>query len=553
MLENINQQIATEQGMAQYQMTSPEVQPIEEYDSHPDHEVQMARSELHRAAHCSIQLSKMLQHINEQQGLEGWVQAKITKAADYLDSVYHYLEYEMQHSNDEVSEDVGRIGTYGPGQSAGESAGMDSPSPSASPNKQPSGPGQASPENPNQPPDEDTGDFSPTPPSGGGTPVPTALNMLKMVRVGIDGKPVGAAITVPKVGAEIKQREGYQVIEDASGGASAAGAMGGGFGNGFANGGPGAITRTKKKKKIAEAEGVVHCSQCGKGFSSTGLKAPHHTGFSHCKDHKGMKVIAEDASSGASSAGGMAAGMGNGTGFASGGIGMQKRKKKVTEGGDYSPKARGIADGYYGRPPNPHKIVTDEQGKNVRVKLTDPAEVAEYMAGYKDDSFGSKDYGESVAEAGFSSGMSTPTMRAKTASKFGHDPDRAAPMYKANKYDPKTGLGGYVAPRGDTTDKSNILLQLKSNLDTATGKPLTFQDGSTLAIKPSIARTALAKIEGMRPVEKHETIKNLMTSKDAFVSFVKGQGESKETGPKFTGYWKGKDKDKPGKKMVGDA
>jgi len=38
---------------------------------------------------------------------------------------------------------------------------------------------------------------------------------------------------------------------------------------------------------------VVHCSQCGKGFSGGGLKAPHHTGFSHCKDHKGMKVIAE--------------------------------------------------------------------------------------------------------------------------------------------------------------------------------------------------------------------------------------------------------------------
>ena len=38
---------------------------------------------------------------------------------------------------------------------------------------------------------------------------------------------------------------------------------------------------------------VVHCSQCGKGFSGGGLKAPHHTGFSHCKDHKGMKMAAD--------------------------------------------------------------------------------------------------------------------------------------------------------------------------------------------------------------------------------------------------------------------
>lgn len=44
-----------------------------------------------------------------------------------------------------------------------------------------------------------------------------------------------------------------------------------------------------------------------------------------------MKIIAEDASGGSSSAGGVASSMGNGTGFASGGIGMQKRKKKKYE------------------------------------------------------------------------------------------------------------------------------------------------------------------------------------------------------------------------------
>ena len=29
-------------------------------------------------------------------GLEGWVAAKITKAADYISSVYHWMEYEHQ-------------------------------------------------------------------------------------------------------------------------------------------------------------------------------------------------------------------------------------------------------------------------------------------------------------------------------------------------------------------------------------------------------------------------------------------------------------------------
>jgi hypothetical protein len=64
----------------------------------------------------------------------------------------------------------------------------------------------------------------------------------------------------------------------------------------------------------------------------------------------------------------------------------------IKEGGDgETPKSRGIADGYYGRAPNPHKYAKDSTGKNVRVKLTDPAEIAEYMAGYDyNEQFGDK-------------------------------------------------------------------------------------------------------------------------------------------------------------------
>ena len=60
-----------------------------------DHEVQMARSDLYKAAKYSIKLHELLKNVSEQQGLEGWVAAKITKAADYLSSVKHYMEYEM--------------------------------------------------------------------------------------------------------------------------------------------------------------------------------------------------------------------------------------------------------------------------------------------------------------------------------------------------------------------------------------------------------------------------------------------------------------------------
>ena len=60
----------------------------------PDnHEAKMARADLFKLAQYSFKLFKM---INENQELEGWVQAKITKAADYIASVYHYMEYEMK-------------------------------------------------------------------------------------------------------------------------------------------------------------------------------------------------------------------------------------------------------------------------------------------------------------------------------------------------------------------------------------------------------------------------------------------------------------------------
>jgi hypothetical protein len=67
----------------------------EAHDMERDHEVQMARAQLYNAAKDAIRLHKMLQHISEQQGLEGWVQSKITLAADYLKSVANYLEYEQ--------------------------------------------------------------------------------------------------------------------------------------------------------------------------------------------------------------------------------------------------------------------------------------------------------------------------------------------------------------------------------------------------------------------------------------------------------------------------
>jgi len=56
-----------------------------------DHEAKMAKADLYKLAQYSAKLFRL---IDENEELDGWVQAKITKASDYISSVYHYLEYE---------------------------------------------------------------------------------------------------------------------------------------------------------------------------------------------------------------------------------------------------------------------------------------------------------------------------------------------------------------------------------------------------------------------------------------------------------------------------
>jgi hypothetical protein len=65
---------------------------ISRADDRRDHEVEMARGDLYQAHKNSSKIHKLIKNVTEDEGLEGWVQAKITKAADYLNSVRQYLE-----------------------------------------------------------------------------------------------------------------------------------------------------------------------------------------------------------------------------------------------------------------------------------------------------------------------------------------------------------------------------------------------------------------------------------------------------------------------------
>lgn len=60
--------------------------------SRVDHEVEMARSDLFSAAKNAKQVYELIADLTEEEGLEGWVQEKIIKANDYLNTIREYLE-----------------------------------------------------------------------------------------------------------------------------------------------------------------------------------------------------------------------------------------------------------------------------------------------------------------------------------------------------------------------------------------------------------------------------------------------------------------------------
>lgn len=60
--------------------------------SRVDHEVEMARSDLVQAMKNAKTVYELIKDRSEDEGLEGWVQEKIIKAADYLNTIAEYLE-----------------------------------------------------------------------------------------------------------------------------------------------------------------------------------------------------------------------------------------------------------------------------------------------------------------------------------------------------------------------------------------------------------------------------------------------------------------------------
>ena len=79
-------------------LAHPEYAPENVKMNYNDYEGRMAKQNLYKLHKYSGELFEML---HDYQEMESWVQEKIAKAADYIGSVKHYLDYEMQYPGQE--------------------------------------------------------------------------------------------------------------------------------------------------------------------------------------------------------------------------------------------------------------------------------------------------------------------------------------------------------------------------------------------------------------------------------------------------------------------
>ena len=79
---------------------------LEQVREEPDHEISMARGELQAIADKALALNSALEGKSDDGNpLEAWVQSKITKAKDYINSVHDYLMYNPDMAKEQVEQD----------------------------------------------------------------------------------------------------------------------------------------------------------------------------------------------------------------------------------------------------------------------------------------------------------------------------------------------------------------------------------------------------------------------------------------------------------------
>lgn len=88
----------------------------EHQEEHDCSEIEMAAADLFKISQYLPELQAM---VKQMPGLEGWVASKITKASDYMSSVYHWLKYQQHEGSNNVTAN-NSIGMFEVGYENGE-------------------------------------------------------------------------------------------------------------------------------------------------------------------------------------------------------------------------------------------------------------------------------------------------------------------------------------------------------------------------------------------------------------------------------------------------
>jgi hypothetical protein len=398
------------------------------------------------------------------------VNSKKANLIESLENILADIRFEIQ-----ILEDVGNrpvaeaVAAFGPGQ--------DSTSPESDSNPPPgsqsaSSTTQAS-SAPTQTNTQQPGQASPTPQSGGATPTPTADGMVKMAKLGPDRKPQGTPIMVKPTDIAIKQKQGFFVIGESK----------------------------EEKKDDKPKYKMVYCSQCGKGFG------PGNQGYSHCKDHKGKRVVEENVNPATDTKN------------------FSIKKVKDHKGVDrykifYKDKPAQTDRIYHSR---------EDAERAIKKMTTESASAGASSAG-------------GIAAGGFGNGFAnggpgTVTRYGKKKKKIteiskGTEETQLTDKEIQRRLDRLEMAYRKIANEGEEERKQNRLWVMINDYEKR-------------------ARETKNDIKRIHYNKMAQQLRDQLKTNDGVEEGTMSDAEKESSGPEFTGYWKGTDKGTPGKKMVG--
>lgn len=424
-------------------------------DMTPDHEVQMARADLYKLAKYAIKLHELIRTIPEEKGLEGWVQSKITKASDYISSVYHYLDYDMK---------------------MGESV-----------NEAPVPPAMAT---------AATGTAA-NPQAAAALVAAQVTAKKKEIQDQIKAKQTEIANLQKQLAAVGTGKLVQSAYESASAGATSSGGIATATGNGFKNGGPGTMTRAKKVKEASNDPDDMFARDAH-GHKAPGVKKLKDGKF-HAVNAAGEHRIFNSQAA------------------------AERHAKKTDENTIGTLAAvPSMRKGVEGSAKNPVKPEKEKDAWDIENEKANRAAAAKAK---KVDTSTFRFKNESVEE-----GLNDPNIQ-------------SAIIDTVEKLFYKNDISDYGALEAIRQGVKHHFSKPNATTESAIQGILNILDKRMHRIGNSLDLNRFR--EALRQGVAHQLKKQGV--EEGTMTYAGKEGR----GPKFTGYWKGKDKGRPGNKMVG--